>query len=91
MILPHHPLWGRLGLLVMQYGGRLRTLLKDAMLRTLPLPGADPLRRCHRPRQPAPARPDAAPQGWCRCEARRAEAIPVTLWLQAARPINRAR
>jgi hypothetical protein len=41
-ILPHHPLWGRLGLLVMQYGGRLRTLLKDAMLRSLPLPGADP-------------------------------------------------
>jgi hypothetical protein len=41
-ILPHHPLWGRLGLLVMQYGGRLGTLLKDAMLRSLPLPGADP-------------------------------------------------
>jgi hypothetical protein len=54
-ILPHHPLWGRLGLLVMQYGGRLRTLLKDAMLRSLPLPGADPPLLAAAPPSPAPA------------------------------------
>jgi hypothetical protein len=54
-ILPHHPLWGRLGLLVMQYGGRLRTLLKDAMRRSLPLPGADPPLLAAALPSPAPA------------------------------------
>ena len=55
-ILPQHPLWGRLGLLVMQYGGKLGTLLKDAMPRPIPIRGSDaPSAPATSPASPAPA------------------------------------
>ena len=62
-IMPNHPLWRELQLVIIRHGGSLARLVKDILDRAFPRAASVWPRRRRNPRQrPAPARPDPGAQ-----------------------------